>query len=55
MLQTFIIRTAETDTINTIQIFDFDGDVEIELVGIESVTLNYDQDLDDLATVSARP
>ena len=43
---------TETDTINTIQIFDFDGDVEIELVGIESVTLNYDQDLDDLATVS---
>ena len=41
-----------TGTINTIQIFDFDGDVEIELVGIESVTLNYDRDLDDLATVS---
>ena len=41
-----------TDTINIIQIFDFDGDVEIELVGIESVTLNYDRDLDSLATVS---
>ena len=41
-----------TGTINTIQIFDFDGDVEIELVGIESVTLNYDRDLDDLATIS---
>ena len=49
-------RTADADDadarINTIQIFGFDGDVEIELVGIESVTLNYDQDLDDSATVS---
>ena len=44
--------SADTGTINTIQIFDFDGDVEIELVGIESVTLNYDRDLDDSATVS---
>ena len=41
-----------TDTINEIQIFDFDGDVEIELVGSESITLNYDQDLDGLATIS---
>ena len=45
-------RTTEDAAINDIQIFGFDGDVEIELVGIESVTLNYDQDLDDLATVS---
>ena len=42
---------ATNDPIKTIRIFDFDGDVEIAL-GSESITLNYDQDLDSLATVS---
>ena len=37
--------------VRNIQVFDFDGDVEIVL-GSESITLNYDQDLDSLATVS---
>ena len=44
--------SAEGDNpIRDIRIFDFDGDVEIAL-GSESITLNYDQDLDSLATVS---
>ena len=42
---------APGDPIRDIRIFDFDGDVEIAL-GSESITLNYDQDLDSLATVS---
>ena len=47
------LDNAPTGTdLSNIQIFDFDGDVEIELVGIESVTLNYDRDLDNLATIS---
>ena len=46
--------TADTSVgapIKTIRILPFDGDVEIAL-GSESITLNYDQDLDSLATVS---
>ena len=53
---TFLDDTPESsetgaNPIRDIRIFDFDGDVEIAL-GSESITLNYDQDLDSLATVS---
>ena len=37
----------------TIQTFDFDDDSDIDVVlGDETITLHYEEDLDDLATVS---
>ena len=45
------VRGSTTDLIDNIQTFPFDGDVDI-VFGSETITLNYDRDLDNLATVN---
>ena len=44
-------RGSTTDRIEDIRTFGFDGDVDI-VFGSETITLNYDRDLDNLATVN---
>ena len=47
------LLTQKTTAINSIQTFDFDDDVDIDVVlGTETITLHYEEDLDSLATVS---
>ena len=45
------VRATPTEKIDDIRTFGFDGDVDI-VFGSETITLNYDRDLDDLATVN---
>ena len=44
-------RANAGEQINDIQTFGFDGDVDIASAA-RAITLNYDRDLDNLATVS---
>ena len=44
------IRATPAERIDNIRTFGFDGDVDI-VFGSETITLNYDRDLDNLATV----